>query len=206
MLFIKLQLTSWDCRPSFTYIYQGLKLESPKHRVVKIPVPGPFLHLNASPTAGPCQHSWVRKTTQSRASERKFQSRRKLEASAQKKAEIYLIEFPSVSTSEQKPLSKLQLNCARLGDCRRNFSPASSPHRARAVFSESLTPVISGEGAALSEVRLSANCAQEPQLSWRAGDARQTGLLLRAREPQLSRRAGDAPQMGLLLRARVSEC
>lgn len=59
-----------------------------------------------APRQGQYQHSWVRKTTQSCTSERKFQSRRKLQACAQKKAEIYLIEFPSVSTSEQKPLSK----------------------------------------------------------------------------------------------------
>lgn len=54
MLFIKLQLTPWDCRSSFTCIYQGLELQSPraKHRLVKILVPGPFLHLNASPAAG----------------------------------------------------------------------------------------------------------------------------------------------------------
>lgn len=55
MLIIKLQLTSWDPRSSFTCIYQGLELESPraKHRLVKTLVPGPSLPLNASPAAGP---------------------------------------------------------------------------------------------------------------------------------------------------------
>lgn len=76
-----------------------------KHRLVKTLVPGPSLPLNVSPAAGPVP-AQLREEDSEPASETKFQSRRKLEASAQKKAEIYLIEFPSVSTSVQKPLSK----------------------------------------------------------------------------------------------------
>lgn len=182
MLSIKLQLTSWDCRPSFTYIFQGLELESPKHRVVKIPVPGPFLHLNASPAAGPCLHSWGRRTTQGGASERKFQSRGSWKHLLRKRQRFILSSFHLFPHPNKNHCQKLQLNCARLGDCRRNFSPACSPHRARAVFPELRTPVIcwgrggcSEWGAAVSKL------CPEPQLSWRASDAPQTGLLLRAR-------------------------
>lgn len=59
-----------------------------------------------------------------------------MEASAQKKAEIYLIEFPSVSTPEQKPLSKATIELCVSWGLQGDFSPASSPQTARAVFPE----------------------------------------------------------------------
>lgn len=88
------------------YIYQGLELESPKHRVVKTLVPGPFLHLNASPAAGPVPAQLNEEDNSKLRFREKVSVKEEVGSIYSEKAEIYLIEFPSVSTSKQKPLSK----------------------------------------------------------------------------------------------------
>lgn len=171
-----------------------------------------------APRQGRCQHRWVRKTTQSRASERKFQSRRKLEASAQKKAEIYLIEFPSVSTSLQKPLSKATNKlCASWGPqgeiltsllpthCQSRV-PRAGWHRVICLGRRSCSewPAAPVWGATVSKLCPRATAVTESPQCTPSGPA-SASACLRA-EPQQSWRACDAPQAGLLLQVRVSEC
>lgn len=217
MLIIKLQLTSWDSRSSFTCIYQGLELESPraKHRLVKTPVPGPSLPLNASPAAGQVPAQLSEEDDSELRFREKVSVQEEVGSICSKKGRDLSYRVSICFHIRTKTTVKSYKWIVRVLGTAGGTSHQPPPYTLPEQCSHSrLTPVIclGRRGCFVTcSSRVRCNCRQAVLKSHSLhprctpnGPA-SASACLRA-EPHQSWRAHDAPQTGLLLRARVSEC